>query len=70
MKLKSYFVLYSGQVLQNHNENSNKNIVIPFFSFMKKTPTRISNIFHHLTIYLSLTFSSAGLIFKYKRWNI
>lgn len=36
MKLKSYFVLYSGQVLQNHNENSNKNIVIPFFSFMKK----------------------------------
>lgn len=37
MKLKSYLVLYSGQVLRNHNENSNKNIVIPFFSFGKKT---------------------------------
>lgn len=38
MKLKSYFVLYSDQVLQNHNENSHKNIVIPFFSFMKNPP--------------------------------
>lgn len=40
MKLKSYSVLYSGQVLQNHNENSNKNINCHFilFFYEKKTP--------------------------------
>lgn len=37
MKLKSYFVLYSGQALQNHNENNNKSIS-SVFSFTKKNP--------------------------------